>query len=375
MNKVIGTSTFNNYSANRNILDLKFKKHTFLKVFNWYKIPAYISFKFFKNSIAKYEFKFNDIGLNKKIDFYHFFNSVSSAKKPWIVSFESYVPYWDFEKNYYKELALLNSDWCKKIIPISHYAKNILIANILKFNPSILNSIEHKIEVIHPSQKKILNSINEKKYNEGFLSFAIVGSFFFNKGGKAIVKVFKRLITEGHPVKLLVVSSLTFNVWNVTHATEDDLQETLQFFEANKEAVTFYKSLPNDEVLRLLETVDVGLLPSLGDTYGYSTLEFMSAGCPVITTDLFVFPEINNDERGWLIEAPKDELNNPILNSDDQINDALLMLEDSLYNIILSILGDKESIQQKGANALAYVQKFHSQQHCTEKIEKIYDEL
>ncbi len=63
--------------------------------------------------------------------------------------------------------------------------------------------------------------------------------------------------------------------------------------------------MPNQQVLELLKTCDVGLLPTYADTYGFSALEAQSAACPVISTDVRALPEINNTEVGWLINVPK----------------------------------------------------------------------
>ena len=44
--------------------------------------------------------------------------------------------------------------------------------------------------------------------------------------------------------------------------------------------------------MRLIEQSDVGLLPSLDDTFGWSALEAMSQGLPVVGTNICALPEI-----------------------------------------------------------------------------------
>jgi glycosyltransferase involved in cell wall biosynthesis len=63
-------------------------------------------------------------------------------------------------------------------------------------------------------------------------------------------------------------------------------------------------SLPHAEILKLMQTQDVLIFPSLFEGFGLVITEAMSQGIPVITTDRTAGPDlIVNDENGWLIEA------------------------------------------------------------------------
>lgn len=46
----------------------------------------------------------------------------------------------------------------------------------------------------------------------------------------------------------------------------------------------------------------IGLLPTFGDTFGFSVLEMQACGCPVITSNNYALPEINNKEIGWICD-------------------------------------------------------------------------
>ena len=59
--------------------------------------------------------------------------------------------------------------------------------------------------------------------------------------------------------------------------------------------------------MALLRSGDVALLPTFHDSYGYAVLEGQALGCPVITADVAALPEINDNERGWMIEVPQTE--------------------------------------------------------------------
>jgi len=76
----------------------------------------------------------------------------------------------------------------------------------------------------------------------------------------------------------------------------------------NLDRITYYEYLPNNEILELMKyKIQVGMLPTRGDTYGYSVLEFQASGCPVISTDVRALLEINNEDCGWIINVPKNK--------------------------------------------------------------------
>lgn len=68
-------------------------------------------------------------------------------------------------------------------------------------------------------------------------------------------------------------------------------RETLEMIK-KKSLIDYYDHLPNNEVLKLLKAGHVGILPSFGETYGYSLLEAMASGCAVVSTFLSPFNEL-----------------------------------------------------------------------------------
>lgn len=371
--RTIGTLTFKNYSATRNVLDLPHERYRFREVFSWPRVKAWMHYKRYGRIDPRSEFLFNNDFLPARgIKLYHFFNGVSSGRDPWLTSFESFVPYWG-GKSFAKDMELLVRDECKAIIPISEYAKGILRGRAEMYHPRIWDQIEQRITVIHPPQRKVLDSIDQKQADAATLSVALVGSFFFNKGGLPLLRVAKRMIRAGKPLKVHIVSSMTYKIWNETNATDADYAEAMQIISTYPQQIHFHERMPNAEVLEMMKGVDVGLLPSVGDTYGYSVLEAMSSGCPVITTDAFAFEEVNADDRGWIIPIPKDSLHNPLLKTEAERRKALQTIEEGLEAIFESLLYDRDSIRRKGTAALAYVTEHHSVLKNTAQIGAMYD--
>jgi glycosyltransferase involved in cell wall biosynthesis len=73
--------------------------------------------------------------------------------------------------------------------------------------------------------------------------------------------------------------------------------------------VTLYGSLSNSNVIELMERSHFLLLPTVHDTYGYSPLEAMSLGVPVIASATAAIPEFVKDgENGFLLPMENDDV-------------------------------------------------------------------
>lgn len=67
-------------------------------------------------------------------------------------------------------------------------------------------------------------------------------------------------------------------------------------------------SLPHADILKLMQTQDVLVFPSLFEGFGLVITEAMSQGTPVITTERTAGPDlITHGENGWLIKAGSSE--------------------------------------------------------------------
>ena len=71
--------------------------------------------------------------------------------------------------------------------------------------------------------------------------------------------------------------------------------------------VTFDRVLPNGRVIDILRNADFSILTTLGDTFGFSAVESLSVGTPVLATPQGALPEfIVDGENGLILDLPTD---------------------------------------------------------------------
>lgn len=391
MNKIKVGYLWDSYPHKRNIIDIV-EGVEYKKVFDYHKFLSYIAyipkklgFPNAENIFVDVKFGFNDFGLNN-VDLLHFFNNVSYGKTPWISTFETFIPRFSPLLNHQTEgipeqnkkikraLKSLASDSCKKIIAISNCTENFEY-HLLEKYPEFKERIEQKMVVVHPPQKIIVNSYEEKEIaNTDELSFIMVGGDFFRKGGLEVLRVLKKLVDKKKvPIHLTIVSKLDANDY-ATKAGQKEIDEAVKIIENNSSWITYYKSLPNNEVLELMKSHQIGLLPTWADTYGYSVLELQASGCPVITTDIRALSEINSNERGWLIEVPKNQLGEALFSNENMRMNLSNSIMIQLEEIIMEMYENKEQIEIKSLNAIEYIREKHKPSTYATQLKYIYTE-
>lgn len=386
-----------NYPEQRNIIN-KVNGIVYIKARNYKLILINIInkiSKFLLNkdcfSSALYSFYFYDFGLNK-VDIIHLFNDISFGNTPWITTFETILPRYKvshsllYSQNIYnsdlikdtvllKTLNALAGKSCKQIIAISQCNLNMQKKFLLHF-PEYYNKIEPKLVCLHPPQKQIVNSWKDKSITiNGLIHFMFVGGQFFGKGGREILEVFKELRKiKNFNFKLTIISSLTPDTY-ASNTSEIDVISVKGIIDENKEWIDYFKYLPNPEVLDLMKTAHVGLLPTYADTYGYSVLEFQASGCPVISTNVRALPEINNDEIGWMIPVRKhstDEGYYATLSEREEMSNTIKL---GLEKAIIEIMNNKLLIKEKSNRVLKHIKENHSTKKFSMKLEEIYREV
>lgn len=369
----VGTN-YLSYPQIRNFVTLPFQKykieysHDIFKIINaFYNIIFSKPHQLFLN--LHYDF-----GL-KRFEIMHFFNTISMSSIPWVVTFETYLPRWgintDFGLKY--GVKLLANDSCKKLIAISQCTYNIQCKYLERF-PEYRDVIIAKMCVIHPAQKLIVEKYDEKKLDNKFIAFTIVGALFFRKGGNEVLTVFEKLIHQGYPLRLNIISSLQYGD-NASKTSIEDLLRAKKIIKKFPDNIFHYPRLSNKNVLEILNKTHVGLLPTYADTYGYSVLEAQASGCPVITTNVRALPEINNNQIGWMIDVPKDDLGEGIYKTEKERTKISKIIEEGLYETIKEIVENPQIIREKGLRCLDKIREFHSLETKTKEIESIYDQI
>ena len=372
MKKILGTNTLT-YNERRNFADLPFTNFTFRKKQNLNKLPAYVYFKIKGKTHYAYWNTFRDFDLNK-VGLFHFFNALSVGNTPWITTFETSLPRWGANASVEKGLRLIERNACKKIIAMSACAADIQRKIVADKFPQFSAILEEKLTILHPPQKKLIQNIQEKSHSD-IVRFTLIGTDFFRKGGKEIVEVFENLYKKGiRNWKLNIVSKMDYGDY-ASQTTVHDLKNAQAIIAQYPDHIEHFYQLPNQEVLSLLKDSDVGLLPTYGDTFGYSVLEAQASGCPVISTNIRALPEINDKVHGWMIEVPKDEFGNGILATESERLAFSKTLSSQMYAIIKEILDSPENVQKKAVLALDRIEQQHSIQTNTRILETLYSKF
>lgn len=208
------------------------------------------------------------------------------------------------------------------------------------------------------------------------LRFLFVGKFFNTKGGNEIVDVFYKIYHEtNHQFELTLVS-----LGDMNNHVFREFQDEQEYLQSAKEKVKGCPSIQwltyveNDELLQMMKEFDVGILPSWGDTFGYSILEMQAVGCPVITSNVRAFDEINSEETGWMIRLPLSKHKEVTINNLEEKQKYRKLMQKQLEAIVLDILDRPEQIKQKSLAAYDQVNIQHSLDQYYQKLDQIYKE-
>ncbi|MDR2926991.1 MAG: glycosyltransferase family 4 protein [Cytophagaceae bacterium] len=367
--RTIGTNRIG-YPEIRNFAGLNFKNYRVKKCVDYYKIPSYIQFKLNpKQKLNQYHLNsFNDFGLNG-CNGYHFFNTLSFGKKPWITTFETSIPRWGnavSEKRIEKGLRLIAGSACKKIIAISECTARIQKQFVQSYAPHLYDDIIAKMEVIHPPQQV---HFTPPHYDKSHV-FTIAGHEFKTKGGIETLNVFDKIIRENSAIRLNIISKMS----DLSSSEKSACQAIAA---RHRDSIQLYTTLPNSKVIEILKNSDVAILASHADTYGYFVLEAQSCGCPVISTDIRAMSEINSNECGWVISLPKNELGHGTVNGKAAhwgYNSAFAeIIEQQLPTIIAEIIENPSMVETKREKAVERIRTFHNPNAVAQKLEQIYD--
>ncbi|MCY1641026.1 glycosyltransferase family 4 protein [Methylorubrum sp. SL192] len=240
--------------------------------------------------------------LFKPFDLVHAFNRIPLGRTPYVIGCESHIPRgFGIETSaLYKRMARsLASQRCRAIIPISRYASG-LITRDHEHRPW-WPALKAKMVVRHPS-------IATRPFQVGPppspIRIAFVGNHFARKGGCVAVRIAELAARRGIPVEVHIVSGLEMGAAVWTDPTRDAFFDPYRRL-LDRPNVTLHPTLPNREVLDLLGMMHFSVLTTFSDTFGYSALESMACGTPVIASRQGALPEfIHDGVNGIMLDLP-----------------------------------------------------------------------
>ena len=354
--------THKGYPEQRNIL-VEHESLHHQQEYDLFKTLVHLSFKLRKKTPVNFlNSHYNPFLISKENTIRHFFNGISYNSLPWVTTFETALPRYSLPSWTKQGIKRLASPSCKKVIALSSCAYNIQLNYLSQNFPTYYEAIKKKMIVLHPPQKLIIDNIASKpkldKENPKLI-FTFVGNQFFGKGGREVLNVFKKICVQHPNIKLNIISNFSPDSY-ASATTKQDVEQLKNEFPELPANIHILGSIKNEQVLQVLCNSHVALLPSYADTYGYFVLEAQACGCPVISTDIRALPEINNNECGWVINVPKDENGNAIINTREQRQAFSANLQEKLESIVQKIICNPAVILDKGQRALGQIKTKHS---------------
>lgn len=367
------------YPEVRNIQGLPIRNYKVQKQFDLFKIPDRIAFKL-SGTTSEFYHNFH-WSLTNKCDLYHLFNGISFNKKPWVSTYETFLPrlrkydeYWKKHPEFWnkKGVKLMASDSCKRLIAISNNSQEIQKEILKEYYPEFLDDILPKMEVLHPQQLLKIEGWGEKAFADDKIHFTLASPDFFNKGGGEILRVMDRILEKRKDLFFHIISRIQFGDGH-THSTQEDQNEAFRIINKYPEHISRVDYLPNEELLELFKNSHVHFRTSYSDTYGFSVLEAQANGSPVISTDIRALGEINNSDLGYVIKVPKDKYGNGIIKTVEDRKRFSSILEEGLEDHITSILDHPERIKIRAGLCLNKIRVEHDPESRAIRLEEIYN--
>ncbi len=240
-------------------------------------------------------------------DLIHAFNRIPLNAKRFVIGYESHLPRFfgnhssSYEKFLYGQLL---SRRCKKIVGISRYAQNNFIegldnADLKDEERSLLRG---RLDIRYPNMD-IPEWNDHAPVWEGEINLTFVGNHFSRKGGCTVLRMAELAFEQKLPYVFNIVSALQCggSIWT-DPSREEFYTPYLRLLSLPN--VRHHKTLPNPEVMKLLERSHFSLLTTFADTFGYSAIESMAKGTPVICTNQGALPEFISDGVNGFSLAP-----------------------------------------------------------------------
>lgn len=163
----------------------------------------------------------------------------------------------------------------KAIITVSEFSKREIVS-YYRVNEDKVNVIYNAVnENFDISTALDITLKDDDKY------FLAVGSLAHHKNLNYLIEQFST-ISQRYPVKLKIVGGSSRNLKSNTG-------------DKNIQNIEFLGRVTEDELLDLYKNAFAFIFPSLYEGFGIPPLEAQACGCPVISSDMSVMPEVLSD--------------------------------------------------------------------------------
>ena len=310
-----------------------------------------------------------------RADVVHTFNRVPlHRRRSWMVTFEDYLP------RTYGRRAKRVSDAarsrladaaCGRIIAMSQWALGIFGSQHESWSgfPDLLG----KTEVLYPAIAERVT--RPKSYVPGeVLRLVFVGSSWATKGAPVAARLAVLAEREKLPLEIHVVSSLS-------EGYADDPRREL--YDPDKMLITggpvvYHGALQNDRVHALLERSHILLLPSLGDTFGYSVLEGFAHALPALVSNTNALVEVvHADVNGLVVHLPTNRLGSwtELKKGWEYMDAAYTSMAEQALEQVERVVSGEIDYEELSAGALRQLRDHHDPVRRNRMLDALYTEL
>ena len=305
------------------------------------------------------------------------------TKKNFVISFESHLPryFWGEKTRFFRYMrGLLAAESCRRIIAYSEVAKAIFLST--HEGTAEFGTLAGKLQVIYPNI--VLPECKDATRSErSKFKLVFVGSHFGRKGGATAARAAELARQRKMPLHFHIISSLQVGrgVWT------DPTDKTFfhPYFDLlQHDNVTFDRWLPNDKVVAAMRDADFSILTTLSDTFGFSAIESLAVGTPVIATPQGALPEfIAPGENGLFVplevnswgewihagRSDKDSATFAALYRDE-----IERLARGIIDAVTPYCAAPGALVAMRQNARATAEQFFDSQKTSPLLDRIYDE-
>lgn len=309
-----------------------------------------------------------------RVDVTHLWNKVSVGTGPWGATFESAYPkVWDVPPNA-RRLDVLRrvvaQPRCQFLVAMSRFAENFLLRSLE--DSDYRDPIAAKLHQVYPYQPVLTDATPRTQLRDRDpLRMIFVGSAFFRKGGDAVLRLVERYGAEWN-VEATIISQPTRIDYATRHLDQAYASGVIQRLESNPR-IAWRRRTSNDEVLDAMRASHVGVLPTLADTFGFSLLEAMANGLPILGTNVQAGPEITDHDGAWRVDLDIDEIGywSQMNTGREAYEVAIEELVAGMMGMVSSLRENPASLVERSVAALAHVRSRYSRDR-THAMQQVY---
>ena len=122
-----------------------------------------------------------------------------------------------------------------------------------------------------------------------------------------------------------------------------------------KNSITFTGKIPNDEVVKYLQKMDIFVVPSIYESFGVAAIEASACNLPVVASNIGGLPEVVIDGHTGYFIKPGDV--------------------DDLTEKLLILISDEAMRKKMGSEGRKYIECNYTLEKCGLMMEKIYNQF